>query len=235
MSRPLIVKTGETLPEIQPVRGDFEDWIAAGMGLERSEVGVVRVHRGEALPDPALADCIVVTGSSSMVTDREDWSERTAAWLRRVVEADTPLLGICYGHQLLAHALGGQVADNPNGREVGTVEIELEEAARTDPLLSAVAPGERLHATHVQSVLRLPDGARNLARTRLDPCHAFAVGERVFGVQSHPEFDADVMRRYLTVRRQRIASEVLDVDALLAAVEETPAGPRLLRRFAALR
>ena len=125
MSRPLIVKAGQTLPEIRALRGDFEDWIAAGMRLSRSEVGVVDVCAGESLPDPATPSCIVVTGSSSMVTDREPWSEQTAQWLRRAVEADAPILGICYGHQLLAHALGGVVGDNPQGREVGTVEVAL--------------------------------------------------------------------------------------------------------------
>lgn len=235
MSRPLIVKAGQTLPEIRALRGDFEDWIAAGMRLSRSEVGVVDVCAGESLPDPATPSCIVVTGSSSMVTDREPWSEQTAQWLRRAVEADAPILGICYGHQLLAHALGGVVGDNPQGREVGTVEVALRPEAADDPLLSVLGRRDMLHATHVQSVLALPDGARHLASTSRDPFHAFAVGDRVFGVQSHPEFDADVMRRYLEGRRARIAEEGLDVDALLAAVEEAPAGPRLLRRFASLR
>lgn len=235
MSRTLIVKTGETLPEIRTVRGDFDDWIADGMGLLRSEVEVVEVYRGASLPDPRLASRVVVTGSSSMVTDREPWSERAAAWLREVAAAGTPLLGICYGHQLLAHALGGAVADNPKGREVGTVEVVLAQDAAEDPLLSALSPRDLVHVTHMQSVVALPPGARLLASTPLDPLHAFAIGDRVFGVQFHPEFDADVMRRYLTGRRERIEDEGIDVDSLLERVVEAPAGPRLLRRFAELR
>jgi GMP synthase (glutamine-hydrolysing) len=127
------------------------------------------------------------------------------------------------------------VADNPNGREVGTVAIALEGAAETDPLLSLLSPGERVHVTHVQSVVELPRDARLLASTEMDPLHAFAVGDRIFGVQFHPEFDADVMRRYLTGRREAIESEGIDVDALLGEVVEAPSGPRLLRRFASLR
>lgn len=235
MSRPLIVKTGETLPQVRQSRGDFDDWIAAGMGLERTEVGVVAVYQGEALPDARIPSCVVVTGSASMVTDREDWSERTADWLLEVVEAGTPLLGICYGHQLLADALGGVVADNPNGRQIGTVSLALEPEAAGDPLFSCLAAGEKLHATHVQSVLELPQGARRLASTALDPNHAFAVGEQVYGLQAHPEFDADVMRRYLEGRRDLLAAERLDADALLAEVCDAPGGARLLRRFASLR
>jgi GMP synthase (glutamine-hydrolysing) len=233
VSRVLILKMGETLAEVRARRGDYEDWIAAGMGLTRGEVDVVDARRGE-LPDPAAPKGIVVTGSSAMVTDRAPWSERAAGWLREVVAAGTPLLGICYGHQLLAHALGGVIGDNPRGREIGTVALALRDEAARDPLLQVLSEGDRVQATHVQAVLALPARARHLAATAGDPHQAFAVADRAWGVQFHPEFDADVIRGYLTGRRERIAAEGLDAEALLDAVRETPAGPRLLRRFAAL-
>jgi GMP synthase (glutamine-hydrolysing) len=234
VSRVLIVKAGETLAEIRALRGDFEDWIAAGMELASDEVEVADARRGAPLPDPARPAGIIVTGSSALVTDREPWSERAAGWLREVVGAGTPLLGICYGHQLLAHALGGVVGDNPRGREIGTVTLELRPEAAHDPLLQVLSAGEPVHATHVQAVLALPAGARHLASSRGDPYQAFAVADRAWGVQFHPEFDADVIRRYLAGRRDQIAAEGLDVAALRAAVRESSAGPRLLRRFAAL-
>jgi GMP synthase (glutamine-hydrolysing) len=204
------------------------------MGLAREAVDVVEVHREHPLPDAAEPSGIVVTGSPALVTDREPWSERTAAWLRQVVEAGTPLLGICYGHQLLAHALGGRVEQSPRGREIGTVALDVSEQAADDALLQVLSNGDLAHASHVQSVTELPPGARLLASTRLDPNHAFAVGDRAFGVQFHPEFDADVIRGYLEGRREIIAAEGLDFDALHGAVREAPCGPTLLRRFAAL-
>lgn len=234
MRRVLIVKTGETLPEIRARRGDFEDWIAAGMGLARESVEVALVYRGATLPDAASFRGVIVTGSAAMVSDREAWSERTGRWLREVVHAGTPLLGICYGHQLLADALGGEVADNPRGREIGTVGLSLAPETRGDPLLGVLSEGEPVHTTHVQSVLSLPPGSRRLAGSALDPNQAFAVGERAWGVQFHPEFDADVMRGYLAGRREQVREEGLDAEALLRGVCEAPGGPRLLRRFAAL-
>jgi GMP synthase (glutamine-hydrolysing) len=192
------------------------------------------VYRGEALPDAAAPAGVVVTGSSALVTDREDWSERTGAWLADVLEAGTPLLGICYGHQLLAHALGGRVDHNPLGREIGTIRLELAPAAAADPLLGVLGDAESVHATHVQSVTELPPGARRLASSRGDPNQAFALGERAWGVQFHPEFDADVIAAYLAARREIIRSEGLDPEALEAGVRESPEGPRLLGRFAAL-
>ncbi len=234
MQRPLIVKTGSTLPGLRERRGDYEDWIADAMRLERDAVDVVSVYEGEPLPDPASVAGVVVTGSSAMVSDREDWSERTAAWLADAARARTPLLGICYGHQLLAHALGGRVGRNPRGREIGSVTVELLEAAGNDALLGAL-PGEIVvQVTHIESVLELPAGARLLASSAADPHHAFSVGDSIWGVQFHPEFDGDVIRAYLDARREIIRGEGIDPEPLRRAARDSPHGPAVLRRFSAL-
>jgi GMP synthase (glutamine-hydrolysing) len=233
VSRPLIVKTGGARPELA-LEGDFEGWIAVGMGLAPAAVDVVAVDAGEALPPPGAPSGIVVTGSSALVSEREPWSERTAEWLARAVEADVPILGICYGHQLLAHALGGAVGANPRGREIGTVQVRVLAAGRTDPLLGTLGDEAPAHATHVESVLALPPGAVRLAESDLDPVQAARFGARAWGVQFHPEFDVDAIRAYLASRSEAKRAEGLDPEQGLARVRETPAGPRLLRRFAEL-
>ncbi len=230
----LVVKTGTTLPELRPRRGDYEDWIVERLGLPWERIELVVVYEGETLPDPHEPAGVVVTGSSALVSAREPWSERAAAWLREAVATGTPLLGICYGHQLLAHALGGRVGRNPRGREIGTVALELHAAAREDPLLGGLPAQLKVQATHVESVLELPPGARLLASSATDPHQAFACGERAWGVQFHPEFDAEVVRTYLEVRREEIRGEGIDPESLERAVEESPHGTRLLRRFAEL-
>ena len=85
-----------------------------------------------------------------------------AAWLAGAVEAGTPVLGICYGHQLLAHGLGGRVGANPRGREIGSVDERLHAAAREDALFGAFPERLVVQATHVESALELPGGARLL-------------------------------------------------------------------------
>jgi GMP synthase (glutamine-hydrolysing) len=229
-----ILKCGSTVASVRARRGDFEDWIRAGLGLAPDQVELVRAQEGGALPDPHALAGAVVTGSSAMVSERETWSERAAAWLPALIEAGTPLLGICYGHQLLAHALGGRVGRNPRGREIGTIRVKLEPAARGDALLGALPELSTLQATHVESVLELPPDVRLLAASDADPCQAFAVGESAWGVQFHPEFDADVMRGYLLERAPILRAEGLDPDALLARVAESEHGAALLRRFAQL-
>jgi GMP synthase (glutamine-hydrolysing) len=234
LSRLLIVKTGDTLPALREQRGDYEAWISARMGLARSDVEVVAVAHGEPLPAPGSRAGVVVTGSSAMVSDREPWSELTAEWLARAVAVGTPVLGICYGHQLLAHALGGAVGRNPRGREIGTVEVRSLAPAQQDPLFGVWGAAGPAHVTHLESVLALPGDATRLAESDLDPVQSFAVGERAWGVQFHPEFDADTVRAYLSARREVALAEGLDPDALLAQVREAPGGPRILRRFAEL-
>lgn len=230
----LIVKSGTTLPELAARRGDYENWIAAGMGLEPARVRVAAVYADAALPAADSLAGVVVTGSSAMVSERAPWSERAAAWLGSAALAGTPVLGICYGHQLLAHALGGRVARNPRGREIGTIDVRLQAAARGDALFAELAEPVRMQATHVESVLELPAGARWLASSAGDPHQAFAVGERAWGVQFHPEFDADIVRAYLTARRDAVRAEGLDPDALLRGASDSRDGVRLLRRFARL-
>ncbi|MFW5875101.1 MAG: glutamine amidotransferase [Myxococcota bacterium] len=230
----LIVKTGSTVPQVAERRGDFEDWMAEGTGLGRSQIEVVSVYSGEALPEPGRHPAVLVTGSAAMVTDHEPWSDRTAAWLAEASRTGATILGVCYGHQLLALGRGGRIGVNPRGREIGTVDIELTEAAAEDPLLRVLPSPLRVQATHREAVLDLPSDAVLLGGNAMDPHQIFRLGDRAWGVQFHPEFDADIIRGYIAARREAIAGEGLDPDALQHATLDGDHGRRLLRRFAEL-
>jgi GMP synthase (glutamine-hydrolysing) len=231
MRQLFIIKTGSTLPSLLASKGDFEEWVLAGMGPGGGQVTIVDVRDGSPLPVYDELSGVVVTGSHSMVTDHADWSERTATWLAGAVEEQIPILGICYGHQLLAYALGGQVGDNPNGHEYGTVEVRLSENAQPDPLLGGLPNPIKMHVSHTQSVLELPAGARLLASSDKDQHQAFVVGECAWGVQFHPEFDAQATRAYIHHSRSVLLAEQQDPDRLIEQSTDTPHGSQILRRF----
>ncbi|WP_240125587.1 glutamine amidotransferase [Thermomonas alba] len=226
----LILQTGHPTASMRR-HGSFAHWIRVAAGLDRDAAVVVDVEHGEALPERAGFAGVIVTGSAAMVTERRDWSERSAAWLAKAAQAGLPLLGICYGHQLIAHALGGTVGDNPQGREMGTVAVELLPEAAADPLFAGLPARFSAQLTHLQSVLRPPPGALVLARSAQDACQAYRWGASVWGVQFHPEFSTMHMRGYIRARREALAQEGRDPRRLEAAVHAAPLARRVLRRF----
>ena len=226
----LILETGQPVASMRRHRG-FPHWIRVAGGLHVDDAVVVDVEAGQPLPSPEGFAGTIVTGSGAMVTDRAPWSEASAAWLRDAAHAGMPLLGICYGHQLLAHALGGEVGDNPHGREMGTVNVELHASAQHDPLFSVLPDMFQVQATHVQTVLRPPEGATVLARSVHDACQAFRWGERAWGVQFHPEFSATHMRGYVQARRVALQREGHCPKTMAGQVAATPQARRVLRRF----
>jgi len=226
----LILSTGQTLPAIRSRRGDFEDWFAAGLGCS---VSVVDAQK-QVADSPQNYAAVVVTGSGSMVSAREAWSESTAAWLAQAVAVNVPVLGVCYGHQLLAHALGGEVGPNPRGREIGSKPLRLNNNYSSDPLLQDLKAPVFVQTSHEEAVLKPPAGSQVLATTTQDPYHVLRFSEKAWGLQFHPEFDADIMRSYIDIRRDILLSEGLNVGELLAEAQETPQAWGLLQQFSRL-
>jgi GMP synthase (glutamine-hydrolysing) len=225
----VIIKTGSTFPVLREQFGDFEDWIARECS-DGLAIKTVNAEAGEVLPDLGGVSGIAVTGSPAMVTDKTQWMQTLSTWLVQAVQASVPTLGICFGHQLLAQALGGRVDYHPQGREIGTVTVNLTDAGQQDPLLGTLPAVFSAHVTHAQSVIRLPAEAIHLAGNGFEPHHAFRVGDCAWGVQFHPEFSAAIMRGYITVQAEALQTAGRDVGTLQASVIESVANG-LLRAF----
>ncbi len=231
MSAPfLILETGQPVASMRR-HGSFPHWIRVAARLGRDEAVVANVERGDPLPPRAGFAGAIITGSGAMVTDRHDWSERSADWLRDAAHAGLPLFGICYGHQLIAHALGGEVGYNPAGREMGTIDLELHPHAENDPLFAGLPAQFPAQATHLQSVLRAPEGARVLAKSQQDAVHAYRWRDHVWGVQFHPEFSGTHMRGYVRARHDALASEGRCAKQLSRGISAAPHARKVLRRF----
>ncbi len=228
----LIIRTGQAPAAIRARHGDFPHWFRLGTRLYRERVQLVDVTAGEALPAPNDVAGAIITGSAAMVTERLPWSEHTAGWIRDAMDVELPMFGVCYGHQLMAHALGGRVDYLEGGREIGTQTIELLPAHEDDPLAGVLPRSFRAHTTHEQSVLEVPSGAAILARSGRDPHQLLRYGPNAISVQFHPEFNAEVMRAYIRRKRADLRREGADAERIFKAVAATPIARRLLRQFA---
>ncbi|HYY52043.1 MAG TPA: type 1 glutamine amidotransferase [Myxococcales bacterium] len=181
---------------------------------------IVRTFMGE--PVPQECDALVVLGGGMGVYegDRLPHLRDEIDLLRRCVEQERPVLGICLGSQLLAAALGGQVAPAPV-KEIGFYRVHLTPQAREDHLFGS-AP-ESFVAFHWHGdAFTLPRGAVPLASTTLTPLQAFRFGARAWGVQFHLEIDEPVLSAMMTGEAE-LRDAGVDADHLRAqAARELP-------------
>jgi GMP synthase (glutamine-hydrolysing) len=218
--RPLcILVTGDPVPRTIERRGGFAELIRETSGGSWSgDWRSFDVRTGDVPPDL----------SASSVTSREPWILSIEGYLAEAVQRALPVLGICFGHQLLGQALGGLVLKNPHGREMGTVQVELLES---DPLLDHGDRPFMANMSHQDSVIELPPGARVLARTEREPYAALRFSPTAWGVQFHPEFDRGVVTDYVEARADALRSEGQDPDRILSDAQDTPGGRSVLKRF----
>jgi GMP synthase (glutamine-hydrolysing) len=184
-----------------------------------ADLDVYKLPAGEFPPSVAVQryDGVVISGSQTSVYDDHDWIHEATDWIRRAHAADIPVLGVCWGHQFLAQALGGRVVD------MGKHELGYRSVSRVgaDPLFEGLPEQFVAFETHHDRVVELPPGARLLARNEFG-IQAFRVG-RSYGVQFHPEYDREtaewvVQGKELSDGRQQ---SVLDriTDERVAAAE----------------
>ena len=171
-------------------------------------------------------DGIVISGSQTAVYDDHDWIHELTEWFRRAHAADVPTLGICWGHQFIAQALGGRVVD------MGEYELGYETIERRgeDPVFRDVPRRFTSFETHSDRVAELPAGATTLARNRFG-VQAFRLGS-AYGVQFHPEYDREtaewvVRRKELSTDRIQSALNGITDDA----VEDAAAAKRVFDNF----
>jgi GMP synthase (glutamine-hydrolysing) len=137
------------------------------------------------LPETFGYDGVVITGSRASVYWDEPWIDSLLEWTAEANSRDLPMLGVCYGHQVLAEALGGRVVDMGE-YEIGYREITLVDETDRD-LLGGLSDEFTAFTTHSDHVVELPPGATLLAENDYG-VHAFRSGH-AFGVQFHPEYD----------------------------------------------
>lgn len=228
----LIVQMGSPPDDLRHQFGDQSDWFRAALGDAVHGVSVAHPDLGDELPDESEFSAAVITGSWAMVTDREDWSERTGRWAKGLIRSGKPLLGVCYGHQLMADVMGGVVDYHPEGRELGTLPVTLNARGQEDLWVGRLPPVFSAHLTHAQTVLIPPPGAQLLGSSVHDPHQILRYGPNVLSVQFHPEFNENILEACVAKRETVLTAEGVDLDELRSGIEETPFARQILLQFA---
>ena len=229
----LLIQAGTPPDPIRQQEGDLPQWFQAALSHTGQGMDVVRVFEGEPLPPPGSHRAAIITGSWSMVTDRLDWSEATAQWIREAMAIDMPIFGVCYGHQLMAHALGGTVGYHPQGIEIGCLPVHFRAGAQADPLVGALPPRFNALLTHQQTVLAPPDGAQVLAGSAHDPHQIIRYGSNALSTQFHPEFTPAILDACIRRNAEGLREAGQNPGALRGALVDAPHPRSLLGRFVA--
>lgn len=194
-------------PDVVEVVGDYTDLFPAAFSPAGIDLRVYDVTAGQFPGSADECDAWVISGSRRSVYEDEGWIRDLHDVAHELVTRERPLVGICFGHQLIARTLGGAVERAPVGWGVGVRDFRI-----VGPL-PAVEPDVTSFAiltSHRDQVLELPDGAELVATADYCPVGAYRIGDRVLCVQGHPEWVPELSRLLVERRREQIGHEVSD-------------------------
>lgn len=151
-------------------------------------------------PDTLDFDGLLITGSPASVHDGAPWITTLEQLVRKAVHKKVPMFGACFGHQVIARALGAKVGHNPDGWVLGRIETKFEEGDTPVPF----------YAAHKEQVTTLPEGAKIVARTPGCEIAGFAIDNHVLTTQYHPEMTNSFVTALLDAFADQIGKEITD-------------------------
>jgi GMP synthase (glutamine-hydrolysing) len=207
-------------PEYLEISGDYEAMFRR-LFASHDDVDVVAYDsiEGELPFDPSECDAWLVTGSRFSVNDDAQWIRDLEEFVRQVARTDVPFIGICFGHQLIAKALGGSVVKSDRGWGVGVKEVEV----RKD---LGLGDSYRLLTSHQDQVTTVPPGGEILGWNEHCPVSVMGVGANMLGIQGHPEFDPAYSEALMEARRGKSIPESV-VEAGMASLDQPSDSARL--------
>jgi GMP synthase-like glutamine amidotransferase len=163
------------------------------------------VALGEFPATPEAYDAYVITGSPSGAYESDPWIGELSDFIRASYQLGKKLVGICFGHQILAHSLGGHVEKSKKGWGLGLKPFAVN---ATKPWMSTPTAQCSLYFAHQDQVINLPPEAEHLGGNDFCPNAMYAIGDQVLGVQGHPEFTQSIMQDIFTRQRDLQETEM---------------------------
>ena len=221
-----LLECDHVLEQFRPIAGDYKDMFQAW--LPQAEFAFFDACNGHFPADDDDCDAYMCTGSKYSVYDDVDWILELKAFVKKVYAGNKKFVGVCFGHQMLGEALGGKVEKAPAGWNVGAHSFELlQRETWMEPFQSPV----RVLMMCQDQVMVLPTGITVLARAATCPVAMFRVGDRMLGIQGHPEFPVAYEAALLESRRERIGNEKTDagLESLSWPVDRERVGEWVMR------
>ncbi len=150
-------------------------------------------------------DGYLITGSAYGVYDEVPFIPKLMKFIQDIFDTGKPLVGICFGHQIVAHTLGGHAAKFKNGWGIGTMPIKM--VGKADWIPADIRQVDLIHV-HQDQVITLPPDAVRLAQSDFCQNAAFAIGTQVFAIQGHPEFTPAYTSALIDIREDKIGKEL---------------------------
>ena len=193
-----IITNGPGIEEVKSLYGQASDWVTKILNDYNINVNVVKGYEMDDL-DPEKDSAWIITGSAHSVYDGFDWIEYLKSKLKDMLEFQKPVLGICFGHQLIADTFGGKVILNPRGWELGSCRVSLTKEGEESMIFKSLESPLDVYQSHQDVVVKIPDKAVLLAENNMG-IQSFSYKDLFYGVQFHPEFTQEVMQKYLDIR-----------------------------------
>jgi GMP synthase-like glutamine amidotransferase len=169
------------------------------------EFSVFDVRLGQYPQTPQECDAYLITGSRFSVYDDEAWIHKLEKFVVELHSEKHPLLGICFGHQMIARALGGKTEKAAQGWGVG---VQSYRKTKTKSWLNPALENFSLLAVHQDQVTELPEGAELIAESEFCPNAAFMIDDHILTFQAHPEFEKAYSKVLLVLREQILGPEI---------------------------